>query len=128
MPALSTFELGWLVGILEGEGTFLMHNGSPRVAVEMCDKDTIDRLEIVLAKMLSYPIGRLEVQDKRPNTQLLYRVTVHGDRARMVMREVVKYMSNRRRGRIWQCLNGFKEGRAKVDTKAILPFIKCKVA
>jgi hypothetical protein len=41
MIRLTDFDLGWIVGIFEGEGTVFVSNGSPTVAVEMTDLDTL---------------------------------------------------------------------------------------
>ena len=60
---MSSFELGWVVGLLEGEGCFFVNTcGTPkygpyayaRVAVCMTDRDVLERLQEVTG------IGRLE--------------------------------------------------------------------
>lgn len=109
MSELSQFEAGWLIGILEGEGTFLMDN-SQRVAVDMTDMDTIRRLAGLLSRLLDKPLD-IQWIDNNRGYSMVYRVSIHGENARTVMRLVVRYMSQRRRRRIWQCLNGYKEPR-----------------
>jgi hypothetical protein len=60
---MSSFELGWVVGLLEGEGCFFVNTcGTPkygpyayaRVTVCMTDRDVLERLQEVTG------IGRLE--------------------------------------------------------------------
>jgi hypothetical protein len=60
---MSSFELGWVAGLLEGEGCFFVNtSGTPqygpyayaRVAVCMTDRDVLERLQEVTG------IGRLE--------------------------------------------------------------------
>jgi hypothetical protein len=50
MKTLHKFELGWVVGILEGEGCFTLLRRSsgaiyPRVQVKMTDEDAVRRLK-----------------------------------------------------------------------------------
>jgi hypothetical protein len=112
MNELSAFELGWLVGLLEGEGCFSI---PPRVAVEMTDEDSVNKVAALFERVT----GRTcNVHCKGPwgNTvQDIYYVRVNGEAAKKVMLLVVKYMSWRRRRRIWQVLNGVKEVTKKLD-------------
>lgn len=46
---MTDLEVGWLAGIIEGEGTIAIPKSDayPSVRVEMCDKDIIDRLQTI---------------------------------------------------------------------------------
>ncbi len=45
---LSDFDKGWVVGILEGEGCFRRNKNSMVIEVQMKDKDSIDKLNMLL--------------------------------------------------------------------------------
>ncbi len=110
---ITEIELGWLVGILEGEGSFGYYGRTQRVSMEMTDKDTIERYVDIVGKVLSKDFAVSEFQRKhRVNYSFestMYRLTLTGDNARQLMGFVVGLMSYRRRARIWQCLNGYTE-------------------
>ena len=40
---ITTIEIAWVAGILEGEGTFCMNNNSPRLAIAMTDLDVVEK-------------------------------------------------------------------------------------
>jgi hypothetical protein len=110
MARLSDFELGWLVGILEGEGYF-GYECTQRVQVKMTDEDSVVRAAALFERITEQTCLVL-YEDKSKynvNWQDAWKVVITGDRARIVMRYVVKYMGYRRRQRIWQCLNKHKE-------------------
>lgn len=115
MSVLSDFELGWLVGILEGEGSFGLHN-SQVIEVNMTDEDTIYKVASIYERVLGIAVNVTEIQKSRGKD--VYCVRIYGERARIIMRLVVTHMSYRRRQIIWQCLNGFKP--PKVDLIKIL--------
>lgn len=50
---MNDFEKGWLVGILEGEGSFFLSRGYPVIQVRMVDEDAIQKL----AKLLNTNYG-----------------------------------------------------------------------
>jgi hypothetical protein len=111
MSALSDFELGWLVGILEGEGHFGLYT-SHVVEVNMTDEDTICRIASMYERILGVSVDTMWIPRKRG--QEVYSVRIYGERARTIMRLVVMHMSYRRRQKIWQCLNGYRSQRQNV--------------
>lgn len=115
---LSDLEIGWLAGILEGEGCFLLDKRSPKVAVEMVDEDVINKVALIVERLT----GKQFHINQRPPTgfgiQDRYHFQVSGESARIVMRAVVRHMCYRRRQRIWQVLNGYKQ--EKVDLVKLL--------
>lgn len=116
---LDQFELGWLIGILEGEGYFGYERGTCRVIVGMSDEDTINRVALLFEKILGVDVNVIEEAQRqgRLDHAAMYRLNLTGQRARKIMRLVVRHMSFRRRQRIWQCLNGYvaPKVRQKVD-------------
>lgn len=60
---MTSDETAWVAGILEGEGCFDYNGGHkkryPRIRVEMCDTDVVERLHALIGcGRLSYPTKR----------------------------------------------------------------------
>lgn len=119
MIELSPFELGWLVGILEGEGYFGYEKWSYRVQVKMTDLDTIERVAKLFFKVTGRVPAIHESPNRNVNDSLPYVVSLHGNDAKLVMKTVVKHMSWRRRARIWQSLNKFRPKYKKLPNNVI---------
>lgn len=115
MTKLSDFELGWLVGILEGEGHFGIYT-SQVVEVNMTDEDTIYKVASLYERIFSTTVKVMTIQKTKGKD--VYCVRIYGERARTIMQLVVAHMSYRRRQTIWQCLNGFKA--PKIDLLEVL--------
>ena len=71
VPKLSEFDLGWVVGIVEGEGGIGLYSKGkrdgklPRIAVGMTDQDTIRRLHAVVGA--GYVLGPYQTTpDRKP--------------------------------------------------------------
>lgn len=106
---VTDFELGWLIGILEGEGTFKYSRGkfTHGITVSMGDKDTILRVQDIMSRLLGARVALGEITPIKAEYSTMHTASVTGERARTLMRFVVKYMSYRRRQKIWQALNKF---------------------
>jgi len=94
--SLSDYDKGWVVGIIEGEGSPTVCNGRPRVACNMCDKDTIERLQTLVpaqANIYHYP-GR------RGNHKDTYHWVYEGKKALLLMMDLFPYLSQRRQQQI----------------------------
>lgn len=106
--ALSDLELGWLAGLLEGEGGFQFGGNTQTIRLEMSDEDIVVRAALLIKKMIGKePTIRYQHRgnDKHSAT---YIISISGENARFVMKTIVGLMGKRRRQRIWQCLNRFK--------------------
>lgn len=127
---ITYFELGWLVGLLEGEGSFRFYSprekgGTQGIHINMTDFDTME----TAAKLMQKITGKTVIikdyrKPKNVNHQQSYVIELSGDSARKLMRAIVSHMHFRRRKRIWQCLNGFKEKKIELNLAELLPFIK----
>lgn len=106
MATLSEFEIGWLVGLLEGEGNFDF-TGSQKIQLRMCDQDTVITYVNLLSKFLERNVS-IRTRNPGGNKQDIYDVLICGDSARKVMRLIVPYLHYRRRQKVWQCLNKYK--------------------
>lgn len=108
---LTDFELGWLVGYLEGEGSFQLQSGRYH-RVDHCstDEDVVLKAIGIIEKVAGQVKDPwLQSRPSRSNQVPIFKHTVSGKQAVTVMRLVVSHMSWRRRQRIWQCLNGYVE-------------------
>lgn len=128
MNNISDYDFGWLVGILEGEGCFHLDQrwakgtGSPRIQVKMTDEDVVNRAASLMEQILNKPVNVKEASANLAKQSQPYQFSVGGQDARKVMRIIVKRMGWRRRQRIWQCLNNYKQ--PKSDMKITLADLK----
>lgn len=118
--SLTQLELGWLIGLLEGEGCFDF-DGSQRIALGMTDEDTVHKAAEYLSRLAGNKASVAEdyTQNKR-GYQLMHYTYLYGENARIVMRAIVPYMSYRRRQQIWRSLNGFKAPKIKLNAAEFL--------
>lgn len=123
-------DLLWLAGLLEGEGCFnIRSDNRVRIAVEMTDKDVVERVAKLFGTNVSHRAprvaGRCKVCDgparecgwlkRYPEdaaeygasyTKESWQTAIHGDRARNLMRALYVLMGSRRRAKILLILGG----------------------
>ena len=121
---ITDFELGWLVGLLEGEGYFGYGSRTRVVEVTMTDEDAVNRVALLFEKITGREFNITRRNEERRNRKQPYRVLASGDAAITIMRLVVKHMSVRRRKRIWQALNGFTPTKLNVNIVDLTKRIK----
>jgi hypothetical protein len=102
----------WLVGILEGEGTFVLPSpamGPSQIVVEvnMTDFDTVEQV----AKMFGSTVRPVRVRD---GCKPAFRTSLSGERAAQVMRAVKPYMCKRRQERITRALEHYTNAKTTV--------------
>ena len=85
----------WLVGLLEGEGSFICSSKSLTIQLRMTkDEDTMTRAAIILgAKLRKYSARKLEYND-------VYYLALNGTPAKIWMERLLPYMSARRQEQI----------------------------
>lgn len=113
MIKLSDFELGWLVGILEGEGYFAYVPRTQRLAIEMVDEDTMNSVALMFSKIVGKEVNPVHRLAARDNHQDAFQIQLSGESARLIMKAVLPYMHHRRRARIWQALNNYAAPKQK---------------
>ena len=94
----------WLIGILEGEASFIFPGKTTacRITVQMKDKDIIDRIaEIWGTKVQFCHPPTWKAKGWSPG----YKISLHGKKALKLMKEIKPYMSERRQERIDVLLN-----------------------
>lgn len=107
------YNFFWLVGLLEGEGSFLRPSPSkprePKIDLEMKDRDAVERVAALLG--LSY---RTRIRNK-PNTSPTYHVRLSGRRAVQLMWRIRPYMTARRQDQIDAAIATFRDRGPKYD-------------
>ncbi len=106
--------LGWLAGLLEGEGWVGVPRWNVRgkdywylrIGVNMTDKDIIDRVSAIMGvKTTNQCISKTRSWSQKPQ----YRASASGERAAELMRLIYPLMGERRRRQIDYCFNKLKE-------------------
>lgn len=100
-------NLHWLVGLLEGEGSFMRGSpsspNSPRIAVQMTDEDVVARA----AALLGVGYTKNGADPRNPNWKLTFSAKVRGARAVDLMLQLQPYMGARRYAQIDAALVGY---------------------
>jgi len=114
--AVTTAELAWLAGLLEGEGCFFVHtdkrrhpqgNRCPIVHLNMTDGDIVRRAATITGVgRVGGPYARKSRPHHKPYWQ--WQVWKKAD-ALWLMKELYPYMGERRQVKIGEILNEFKE-------------------
>jgi hypothetical protein len=89
----SSLDWAWLAGLLDGEGSFIYHHGTPQCALKMADKDVVERAATIMG-------GTVRERKSHKGTGPLWEIVVYGDDARRMMRAVRPWMGKRRAERI----------------------------
>ena len=103
---MTELELGWLVGILEGEGCFAWassknrnHYGWPRVLLTMTDRDVIEHAaQLMCAKSVKMS------KKEKPHHKQPFRCSVQSSLAIDLMRKILPFMGERRAAKIKELL------------------------
>jgi hypothetical protein len=118
LPDIPPADLYWLAGLLEGEGSFLKpppsSPASPRVAVEMTDRDVVERVGRVLGAIAQPMPDR-----NNPRWKPTYRALIGGERAADLMRLLHPLMGLRRQAQISAALDA-----RTVAIKATVPAMR----
>lgn len=103
---LTTRDIAWLAGLLEGEGCFFtIKNGySPRVAIGMTDKDIIQRS----AAMVGAKCYLAKRKNKPQHHKEQHWWMLSGHTAAAVMMTIYAFMGQRRRAKIKDVLARWK--------------------
>lgn len=94
---LTEFELGWLVGLIEGDGCFTFDGKKAMVVLKITDLDTAQRFARLLGTTVSGPY-HYEGQQLGPKP--FYVTKIGGKRAREFMASAATHFSVRRQAQI----------------------------
>jgi hypothetical protein len=116
---MTTEDFHWLVGLLEGEGSFMAGIPSvpnaPLISVHMTDEDVVERVRRLMDAKKLYATKK-----QKPHHKQGYRVTVSGRKAVRLMQLMLPYMSARRQGQIARALGSYDpelRARSRVSDK-----------
>jgi hypothetical protein len=96
-------QIAWLAGLLEGEGSFGMWNGSnaPYIQLAMSDGDVVMKA----AALMQSSVRRYESRDS--NRKTMWHTRTHGTRAVGWMLSVYLFMGERRQARIREVMQAW---------------------
>lgn len=98
-------DLLWLAGLLEGEGSFMpgppSKPNSPRVQVQMADRDVIERAAATLGTT------QLCTYQAHEDWKAIYSTCVRGKRAIAIMQQLYPLMGMRRRAQIERAIMSY---------------------
>jgi hypothetical protein len=94
---LTPFELGWLVGLIEGDGCFTFDGNAATVQLKMTDLDTVQRFATLMRTTVN---GPYHYEDQQLGPKPYYMARITGKRARDFMASTALHFSLRRREQI----------------------------
>lgn len=104
---MTTLELGFLIGLWEGEGCFSSASGCRlMLTISMSDKDVIASVAVLMNRHVNGPYTQ-----KGNGTKPLWRVTVFGREAALWMLRFYAHLGLRRQARIRELLRGWSKMR-----------------
>lgn len=116
---LTTTEIAWLAGLLEGEGSFSTCKDNVHIQIAMTDRDVILRAHLLLhGNRLEPRQYTRQHKDGRIGTTSWWETRVTGRRAAGWMMTVYPLMGCRRKARIRELLNKWKTNALLRDRKA----------
>lgn len=96
--SISTLDIAWLAGLVEGEGCFRLQHRSINIMVGMTDEDVIAKA----AKLLGRHYLNVPPREERCKPQ--FHITFSGRHAAAWMMTLYPFMGQRRRERIRKCI------------------------
>lgn len=104
MMNIEEFRLGWIVGIIEGEGWIGCKDGRPTISVSSVDKDVIDRLMEWAEVGLVRERSELTVKGKRVWIWSITKRDVAGE----FLEKILPYLSERRSEKALHAIDEWK--------------------
>jgi len=100
---ISEFDIGWLVGLIEGDGCFTFDGKHATVALKITDLDTAQRFATLLRTTVC---GPYRYEDSQIGPKPYYVAKIAGKRAREFMASTAHHFSLRRQEQISGLLGG----------------------
>lgn len=124
---ITDIELGWLAGLLEGEASFTMNSDSKgvRIQLAMTDEDVVLRALIIVQAITGkrHNVYCYDAPKSKPDWSAAYKLNICGKDAKKVMKKIVRLMGQRRRKKIWQLLNGYREPKVSMTKDEIVKLV-----
>jgi len=114
MRTLTTKDIAWLAGLIEGEGSFGLHRRTyPQIQLAMADEDVVKRAAVLfdVSTTYCYPPS---LQGYKP----VWRCYVNGVKAVGWMMTLYSLLGSRRKTKVLEVLN-FWKSRPKVDWREV---------
>jgi hypothetical protein len=115
--------LGWLVGLLEGEGSFMKGPPSkpnlPRIAIAMTDLDVVVKVGAL------FGVKVFTGSPAVAKNKLIYSCSLCGSKAVLLMKMLKPSMSARRQGQIENALASYKPSYKRCADKGQAPLAPC---
>lgn len=102
-------DLNWLAGILEGEGSFIFSNGSPRISIGTVDEDVAIKIHSIMECTGSI------FEDKTETSKTFYKVNLQGIAAIDLMKALYPLLGLRRQEKITDILEEYRDYRANTN-------------
>jgi hypothetical protein len=112
---ITSQQINWVAGILEGEGYFGYHAGSPVLVCNMTDRDVLEKLQLYTGYgSLSKPQS-----SRYPGAKLIYTLACYGKKAAGLMMTLYILMGPRRQSAIEESLDQWKVKRQRGGRRII---------
>lgn len=106
-------NIAWLGGLCEGEASFSMKRGAPKISLDMTDKDTVFKA----AELFGVKVSSYVHQPKGKSTyKPVYRCQVHSKRAIGWMMTLYSFFGLRRQAKVREILAMWKARRHDLRT------------
>jgi hypothetical protein len=107
LPEMTEGEFFWLVGLLEGEGSFMKGKpsspNSPTIDLQMTDLDTIEKARQIMGS------GKVFCFHRDPDRcKPAYRTSIGGEKAVILMKTLRPFMGERRKEQIDKAIEQYK--------------------
>jgi hypothetical protein len=120
---LTPFELGWLCGLIEGEGCCRAQKTHgvyyPFIAIRMTDEDIIERVAALIRKIIQTNARVIEYPDTR-GWQRTYCFQVHGNHVRPLLELILPHMGDKKQGEIERALSNDQTDEEKISGSELL--------
>lgn len=91
------FDIGWVIGLIEGDGCFTFDGKQPVVVLKITDLDTAQRFARLMRTTVS---GPYHYEDSQLGPKPYYMTKIAGKRARQFMASTALHFSQRRQEQI----------------------------
>jgi len=103
---ISTHDIAWLAGLLEGEGCFFITpDNAPVISLAMSDKDIIEKAQDVMGKFKQIRISR---DARGSHWKTMYNARCYGILAIGWMMTIYQFLGRRRREKIREVITQWK--------------------
>jgi hypothetical protein len=110
---MTTRDIDWLAGFLEGEGCFHSTDFDTRIIVCSTDRDVLERASMLLGSSVTIRKKPMDLERKQ-----VYTTTACGSKASGWMMTLYSLMGERRKAKIKEILEGWRCSNARVGTGA----------